>query len=61
MCALPPFHPSLLPIVVSDAAAGGQVLMCPATFKAIKDMAGELGCVTGDGMQFDRMGLPWRR
>ena len=41
--------------VVSDAAAGGQVLMCAATFKAVKDQTGELGCVTKDGMQADRM------
>ena len=29
--------------------------MCAATFKAVKDLAGELGCVTKDGMQADRL------
>ena len=44
--------------VVSDAAAGGQVLMCAATFRAVKGLTGELGCVTKDGMQLDRLKKP---
>ena len=56
--------PLLLPTVVSETAAGGQVLMCTTTFKAIKDLTRELGCVTKDGMQADRMDKPswmwWR-
>ena len=32
--------------LVSDAGAGGQILMCRETFYAIKDMTAELGAVT---------------
>ena len=35
--------------VVSDAGAGGQILMCMDTFKAVKEMVGELGSVTEEG------------
>ena len=41
--------------VVSDAARGGQVLLCSVTFKAIKHMAPELGVVTHNGVQADRL------
>ena len=35
--------------------------MCSATFQAIKNMAPELGCVTHDGLQLDRLKRPtWR-
>ena len=32
--------------------------MCATTFVAVKDMAGELGCVTHEGAQLHKMGLP---
>ena len=44
--------------LVSDAGNGGQVLMCGNTFKAVKDMGRELGCVTHNGPQADSPG--WR-
>ena len=36
--------------VVSDAAWGGQTLMCSETFRAVKEMGRELGRVTKDGL-----------
>ncbi|GAX78739.1 hypothetical protein CEUSTIGMA_g6176.t1 [Chlamydomonas eustigma] len=39
--------------LISDAAAGGQILVCSSTFKAIKDMTAELGCVTKDGLDLE--------
>ena len=36
-------------MVVSDAGAGGQVLLCRGTFHAIKDATDELGSVTEEG------------
>lgn len=44
--------------VVSDAGAGGQVLLCESTFHAIKDLTGELGCVTEDGLDLDKLVKP---
>ena len=35
--------------VISDAGTGGQVLMDEPTFRLIKDLTGELGCVTKVG------------
>ena len=35
--------------LVSDAGAGGQILMCRETFFAIKDMTAELGTITDKG------------
>ena len=35
--------------LISDAGAGGQILMCRSTFKAVKEIAGELGSVTEKG------------
>lgn len=34
------------------------MLLCNATFKAIKDMAPELGGVTKNGVQQDRLKMP---
>jgi hypothetical protein len=39
--------------VVSDAGAGGQILMCSSTFKAVKDLTSEMGCVTEKGLDLD--------
>ena len=36
--------------LVSDAAAGGQILMCKHTFKAVKEMVGELGGINEEGV-----------
>jgi hypothetical protein len=41
------------PVVISDAAAGGQILLCSSTFKAVKDMTADLGCVTKDGLDLE--------
>ncbi|GAX78935.1 hypothetical protein CEUSTIGMA_g6375.t1 [Chlamydomonas eustigma] len=41
--------------LVSDAASGGQILMCRDTFMAIKDVTGELGCVTEEGTEVDKL------
>ena len=36
--------------LVSDAGAGGQILMCLDTFKAVKEMVGELGGINEEGL-----------
>ena len=36
--------------LVSDAGAGGQILMCVETFKAVKEMVGELGSINEEGV-----------
>ena len=41
--------------VVSDAGAGGQILMCSKTFGAVQHLAEELGCVGLEGMQFSKL------
>jgi hypothetical protein len=48
MCSLP----ALLccSAVVSDAGAGGQVLLDGPTFEAVKDRLAELGAVRADGV-----------
>ena len=38
--------------VVSDAGAGGQVLMCSDTFKAVAHLTEELGCVGPEGVSY---------
>eukprot|EP00200_Dunaliella_tertiolecta_P006484 CAMPEP_0202342542 /NCGR_PEP_ID=MMETSP1126-20121109/3063_1 /ASSEMBLY_ACC=CAM_ASM_000457 /TAXON_ID=3047 /ORGANISM="Dunaliella tertiolecta, Strain CCMP1320" /LENGTH=1296 /DNA_ID=CAMNT_0048933515 /DNA_START=311 /DNA_END=4201 /DNA_ORIENTATION=- len=49
-------HPTIeLAREVSDAAAGGQILMEGSTFTAIKDVLGELGTVDAQGMHLDRL------
>ena len=58
MCSFvsrPSILPPLLSTVISGAAAGGQVLLCSTTFKAVKELARDLGCVTKDGMQVDQL------
>ena len=47
-----PLDPAPLsaPAVISDAASGGQVLMCATTFSAVKDLVAELGRVTHEGI-----------
>ena len=48
--------------VISGAAAGGQVLMCNATFLAVQHITEELGCVTHEGMSYRRLNAtraPW--
>ena len=53
--------------LVSDAGAGGQILMCFDTFKAVKEMAGELGGVNEEGTSYVGASssvvscLPWLR
>ena len=51
--------------LVSDAGAGGQVLMCRDTFKAVKELAGELGSINGEGIcketSTSSSCLPWMR
>lgn len=50
------------PTVVSDAAAGGQVLMCSETFRSVQHMCEELGCVDHNGMNITRLNAqraPW--
>ena len=42
--------------VISDAAAGGQVLLDSATFALIKDITGDLGHMTHEGPRFSRTG-----
>ncbi|GAX78738.1 hypothetical protein CEUSTIGMA_g6175.t1 [Chlamydomonas eustigma] len=44
--------------LVSDAGAGGQVLLDASTFLAVKDLTAELGCVTKDGLEIDGMERP---
>ena len=39
--------------LVSDAGAGGQILMCRETFKAVKEMTGELGSVNEAGTSYE--------
>lgn len=46
--------------VVSDAAAGGQVLLCGATFQSVGPMGKELGCVDENGLNFSKLGSWWR-
>ena len=46
--------------VVSDAAAGGQVLLCGATFQSVSPMGKELGCVDENGLNFSKLGSWWR-
>jgi hypothetical protein len=41
--------------VVSDAAAGGQVLMCGSSFRAVQHLTEELGCVTHEGMKYAKL------
>jgi hypothetical protein len=41
--------------VVSDAGAGGQILMCSKTFGAVQHLTEELGCVDLDGMRFSKL------
>ena len=63
-CGQPPTSCSPRPLaVVSDAAAGGQVLLCGVTFQAIKELGRELGKVKGEGGQAGgrRAGWLWRR
>ena len=36
--------------LVSDAGAGGQILMCLETFRAVKEMTGELGSINEEGV-----------
>ena len=36
--------------LVSDAGAGGQILMCVETFRAVKEMVGELGSINEEGV-----------
>ena len=31
------------------------MLLCSTTFKAVKELARDLGCVTKDGMQVDQL------
>ena len=47
--------------LISDAAKGGQVLMCSETFNAVKDQGRELGLVSGEGPQHEQPALLfWR-
>ncbi|GAX72947.1 hypothetical protein CEUSTIGMA_g402.t1 [Chlamydomonas eustigma] len=41
--------------IVSDAATGGQILMCSSTFAAVQNQAEELGCVNQDGMNYGKL------
>ncbi|GAX79288.1 hypothetical protein CEUSTIGMA_g6729.t1 [Chlamydomonas eustigma] len=41
--------------VISDAAAGGQILMCQYTFAAAKEKTQELGCMTENGLDLDML------
>ena len=50
----------LFAAVVSDAAAGGQVLLCGATFQSVGPMGKELGCVDENGLNFSKLGSWWR-
>ena len=47
--------------VISDAGQGGQVLVCAATFSAVKGLAMELGSVTHEGTVVGRSAekRPW--
>ena len=45
--------------VVSDAAWGGQTLMCAATFVAVKEHGRELGRVTQDGLKRTQAMWSW--
>ena len=47
--------------LVSDAARGGQVLLCAETYQAVKDLGRELGHVTSDGPQFVQSSFSWWR
>lgn len=49
MCQL---HPACTLAVVSDAASGGQVLMCAETFRAVQHMGEDLGCVDHTGLRY---------
>lgn len=57
--------PALPAAVVSDAAAGGQILVCRTTFDAVKDLAQELGCVDANGVNYSKLhaqnSIPWTR
>ncbi|GAX81930.1 hypothetical protein CEUSTIGMA_g9358.t1, partial [Chlamydomonas eustigma] len=47
--------------LVSDAGKGGQVLMCNATYRIVKDMCVDLGRVTVDGLRREESlaTMPW--
>ena len=45
--------------LVSDAASGGQVLMCQETFRAVKDVVGELGSVNEEGISEASSSAAW--
>ena len=45
--------------VVSDAAWGGQTLMCAATFVVVKEYGRELGRVTQDGLRRSQALWSW--
>ncbi len=52
--------------LVSDAGAGGQILMCSETFKAVKEMTGELGSINEEGVTEAALSsssscIPWLR
>jgi hypothetical protein len=54
---------SVCDLVVSDAASGGQILMCERTFKAVQHQKEELGCVGREGMDYKRFHAqhtPWK-
>ena len=54
-CQLHEFNVIFFSIVVSDAGAGGQILMCSTTFRAVQHLAEELGCVGLEGMSFSKL------
>lgn len=59
---IPASLPACLPAVVSDAASGGQVLMCSRTFGAVQHMCEELGCVDHEGTNLTMLNAkraPW--
>ena len=53
--------------IIGDAACGGQILFCDTTFRHVKDMTLDLGCMTEEGMDLELLksdkaswGLWWR-
>ena len=45
----------ILCAVISDAGAGGQVLMCESTFKLVEHLAEEFGCVGVAGTSYSNL------
>ncbi|GAX79287.1 hypothetical protein CEUSTIGMA_g6728.t1 [Chlamydomonas eustigma] len=41
--------------LITDAGSGGQILMCEASFAAVKDKTQELGCMTEEGLDLEHL------